>query len=196
MRGHANEGLGGYSEAIADFTAALKEQPSNAHLLDCRGNNYLLLGRHDEAAADCRKSLEIQPEQVRPNRNLAWIAATGPAKFRDLPKALFFASRAVTVGGNQPWSHHCLGVVYYRLGRWQDAVKAFEKGLELRKGQTNAYFDFFLAMCQAKIGNTPRAREHYRRAVKWTEAQKNLPPTSVKELKRFRAEAELVLGLK
>jgi serine/threonine protein kinase/tetratricopeptide (TPR) repeat protein/WD40 repeat protein len=193
QRGHANEWLGKYREAIADFSAALERRPNDAHMLECRGENYLSVGQHAQAAADCLKSLEVQPEQANPNRNLAWIHANGPTNFRDLDKALSFARRAVTIGATQSRNHHCLGVVYYRLGRWQDSLEAFRKGLELRNGKTTAYYDFFLAMCHAQLGSVFMANEHYRQGVNWIEAQTTLPREFLEELKAVRAEAETVL---
>jgi tetratricopeptide (TPR) repeat protein len=193
-RGHVNTRLGNHREAVADFTAALKRWPGNAHLLDCRGENYLLLGQHARAAADCLESLESQPEQAGPNRNLAWIHATGPARFRDLARARSFARRAVQFGDRESRTHHCLGVVYYRLGQWQEAVKAFQRALAVRQGKSSAYYDFFLAMCHARLGDRPRARDHYRRAVQWLQAQKGLLAAHVQELKAFQDEADRILG--
>jgi WD40 repeat protein/Flp pilus assembly protein TadD len=194
QRGHVNEQLHRYAEAIADFTGALERQPGDSHLLDCRGENYLRLGRHAEAAADCRASLKASQEQDRPNRNLAWIHVNGPDGLRDPVKALPLAQRAVALGAKESRNHHTLGVVYYRLGRWKDAVASFERGLELRGGESTAYYDYFLAMCRARMGDLPQARERYRQAVKWADANKALAAVYIEELKAFRAEAEQVLG--
>ena len=194
LRGHANEEMHRYSDAVDDFTRVLKRQPKNFHLLDHRGENQLLLGRYDESVADCTRSLEINPEQARPNRNLAWIFVTGSAKWRDAKKALPHAERAAALEAKKSRYHHCLGVVYYRLGRWKDAIKAFQRGLALRGGKSTAYYDYFLAMCHARLGDLPQARERFASAVKWSEEQKkDLPAFHIKEMKSFRAEAEAVL---
>jgi eukaryotic-like serine/threonine-protein kinase len=193
LRGHVNERLGRYRDAVADFGAALQGQPNDAHLLACRGENYRLIGRHAKAAADCQKSLDLQNNQAGPNRNLAWIHANGPSEFRDLGKALSFAQRAVAIEANVSANHHCLGLVYYRMGRWNEAVRAFEKGLEVRKGQTTAYYEFFLAMCHAQLGDAGKAKDCFDRAVKWVASQKNLSAQHQAELKAFRAEAEELL---
>jgi serine/threonine protein kinase/WD40 repeat protein/tetratricopeptide (TPR) repeat protein len=193
-RGHVHERLLDPASAVADFTRVLVRQPKNAHLLDHRGENLLLLGRHDEALADCTGSLGINPEQARPHRNLAWIHAAGPAKWRDPRKALPHALRAVALGGMDSRYRHCLGVVYYRLGRWKEAVKEFEAALAIRGGKSTAYYDYFLAMCHARLGALPRAREHLARAVQWAqEHQKEVLPAQAEEMKAFRAEAEAAL---
>jgi tetratricopeptide (TPR) repeat protein len=193
LRGHVNDALHRYGDAAADFSAALKRQPNDPHLLACRGAAYLMLGRHAEAAADCHKSLEARPEQTDPNWMLAWIHANGPAPFRDPRKALPFAQRAIGLDAKVSRHHHALGVVYYRLGRWKEAVRAFERGLEVRGGETTAHYDFFLAMSHAKLGDPAKAQDCFDRAMKWVAGQKNLPARYQAELKAFRAEAEALL---
>jgi tetratricopeptide (TPR) repeat protein len=89
-----------------------------------------------------------------------------------------------------------VGLVYYRLERWKEAIKALQEGLELGKGNMTAYCEFLLAMCQARLRSLPQAREHYQRAVKWVETRKGLLPVYVAELKAFQAEAAAVLGVK
>jgi hypothetical protein len=54
-------------------------------------------------------------------------------------------------------------------------------------------FDFLLAMCQARLGAMFKARNHFRRAVRWVEAPKDLPAPSSAELKALQAKAEALL---
>jgi hypothetical protein len=56
----------------------------------------------------------------------------------------------------------------------------------------DAFDWFFLAMAHAKLGQKDQARRWYDRGRRW--AEKNLPHDE--ELRRFRAEAEELLGRK
>ena len=70
------------------------------------------------------------------------------------------------------------------------SVVALEQALQLGEGGTS--FEWFvLALAHARLGDAPLARENYDRAVQWMEKHK---PQDA-ELRRFRAEAEAVLGI-
>jgi tetratricopeptide (TPR) repeat protein len=84
-----------------------------------------------------------------------------------------------------------LGVAQYCAGNWKVAITALEKSMELRKGGDS--FDWFiLAMAQWQLGQKDEARKRYDQAVAWMD--KNRPQN--KELRRFRAEATELLGVK
>jgi WD40 repeat protein len=119
----------------------------------------------------------------------AWRLVTGPVDQRDPARALQLIHKAVKQKPAEALFLNTLGVAHYRNGQYKEAIGALEKSLAAGKGQLDAFDLYFLAMCHAKLGDAARAKDCYEKAVKWVEAQKNLPAGYVEELKAFRAEA-------
>lgn len=84
-------------------------------------------------------------------------------------------------------------MVYYRAGRYKEAIETLEKSLPQQPDA--AGFDlFFLAMSHQHLGNAARARDCYDQAVRWFQEKKaTLRPEWIEELTQFQAEAAAVL---
>jgi uncharacterized protein HemY len=92
-----------------------------------------------------------------------------------------------------------LGVAHYRAGHWNEAIKALTKSMQLSGGKLESFDTFFLAMAHWRLDETEKAREWYDRAVQWMEKNKDQLEGNkqwLEELRRFRAEAEELLGIK
>src|SRR5262249_53002423 len=83
-----------------------------------------------------------------------------------------------------------LGAAYHRVGNWGQAVAALEKSLKFQGD--NSFDLFFLAMARWQLGEKEQARKSFDQAVQWMD--KYAPQNE--ELRRFRSEAEELLGVK
>jgi tetratricopeptide (TPR) repeat protein len=136
-----------------------------------------------------RLALNLDPESAQANNNLAWTLVSVPADpWFDPAEGLALAKKAVALEPNA-WSFlNTLGVAEFRARHWDRATEVLQKSITFTGG--GAHDLFFLAMTYWHQGSKRQAREFYARAVEWTE--KNNP--SDPELRRFRAEAEALLG--
>lgn len=73
-RGTANNDLGRYDKAIADYTSAIRLNPDNAPYYNNRGYSYEMLGHHDKAIADYTRAIRIEPHYASAfnNRGVAY----------------------------------------------------------------------------------------------------------------------------
>jgi hypothetical protein len=136
---------------------------------------------------------ELVGRNTQALNNQAWRLVTGPAGQRDPARALQLIQEALKFQPESAIYLNTLGVVQYRNGKYKEAAATLEKSLAAGKSRSDAFDLFFLALCYAKLGDPARAIDCFDRAVKWVEAQKNLKPQQVEELKAFRAEAEAAL---
>ena len=84
-----------------------------------------------------------------------------------------------------------LGVVYYRQGAWREAITALKKSAELQsEADLHASVPLFLAMAYWRLDEHEQARTWHEKAV---ESMKGKPINN--EVKRFRAEADELLGI-
>jgi serine/threonine protein kinase len=122
--------------------------------------------------------------------DLAWLLATCPdVKIRDPRRAVELATKAVELDPHGSY-FNTLGVAHYRAGSFKEAVTALQKSMELQKGGDS--FDWlFLAMAHRRLNNTELARQWYDKAVVWMDKH----ASQNDELRRFRAEAQEVLGI-
>jgi len=183
------------------LAAAFPKEPGyrreQVRVLAGLANVWLAAGRLDEAEAAYRRIIVMTDAgDVARLNNWAWGLAINPdVRLRHPAAAVALASKAVEMSPVNGMYWNTLGVAHYRAGGWADAVAALEKSMSLRAGG-DAFDLYFLAMSQAKLGDTAKARDCFDRAVKWHEAQKGLTPQNAAELQRFRAEAAELLGLK
>jgi tetratricopeptide (TPR) repeat protein len=172
------------------------------------GNVLWAAGRRPEAAEAFRQAEEEWRGGTRASaaqRNQrAWFLATCPdPQFRDPAAAVDLAQQAVKeVPEGAPWwatgvqerrpgdMRRTLGVALYRAGDWNAAVKALQKGAELREGGDSSDW-FFLAMAHWQLGDKDQARRWFDQAAAWM--GKNQPKNE--ELLRFRREAEALLQI-
>jgi serine/threonine protein kinase/WD40 repeat protein len=127
---------------------------------------------------------------------LAWVYATAPKPLRDVKAALPLAEKAVRLDPRSAMYRNTLGVVYYRAGRFREAVETLRPNLEIQEDGGLAFDLYFLAMSHQRLGETARARDYYDWAIRWVRTQNGLSAGHLEELKMFRAEAEELLAIK
>ncbi len=200
-RAHALGNMGRLADAIDDVTRAIQLRPGDAHYWVLRGNLHRELKQFDSAIADLEAALALEPAEYFVRETLAeycsiraWELAKDPVPRRDLHRAVALAERAVELDPTRLNPLNTLGVVYYRAGRYDDAIPALEHSLVAHRGRLAAFDHLFLAMAHHKLGHRSQARESFERAVLWLREQRNLNPGDGPELVRFRAEAEAVLA--
>jgi serine/threonine protein kinase/tetratricopeptide (TPR) repeat protein len=204
--GQGHQTNGRVSEAEAAYRTALTvaEKAVRAGLpqkeLRCRlADSCLNLGlllmmseRHKEGTGVLRKPLEPELSSADACNYVAWQLATDTTlKLRPPEIAVEFARKAVELAPEDGNFWSTLGVAHVRAGKWQESLSALQKSKELRKGG-NSVDGFFLAMAHWHLGDKDEARKWYSQGVQWLE--KHEPRND--ELRRFRAEAAELLGIK
>jgi tetratricopeptide (TPR) repeat protein/serine/threonine protein kinase len=181
-----------FGKAIAAFQKTIELDPKFAGAYSNLGNALAKQGKLDEAVAAYRKAIELDPKLAEGHNSLAWYLATrSDADLRDPGQAVDLAKNAVELDPQNSGYLNTLGVARYRAGDWIGAIAALKKSMELGKGGNSVDW-FFLAMAYGRLGEKGKAREWYDRAVQWMD--KNAPTDD--ELRRFRAEAAKLLGVK
>jgi uncharacterized protein HemY len=117
------------------------------------------------------------------------LATSPEAPLQNPERAVQLAQKAVTLEPARGAYHNTLGVACYRAGQWQDAVAALKKSMHLQSGGDCLDW-FFLAMAHHRLGDEQMARDWYGRAAQWMDQHKSQD----EELRRFRAEADALLG--
>jgi WD40 repeat protein/serine/threonine protein kinase len=88
-----------------------------------------------------------------------------------------------------------LGVAYYRVGRYEEAVATLERASQARPKGGTAVDWFALAMSHHRLGHTERVREYYDRAITWWRHAEGLSNDKNRQLESFRSEAVALLGI-
>jgi tetratricopeptide (TPR) repeat protein len=164
--------LGQWAEAAADFSQAIKLAPQNRGLLLSRGQALFYSGQREKAAEDYRKFSESNPHMA--NILARQFAKSPDPRFGYPSLAVDLARMATQQEPEKALSWNTLGIAYYRSGKWEEALAAIQKSIDLSKPGSAADW-FFLAMIHWQLGNKAEAGKWYDQAVEWMD--KNKPGT-------------------
>src|SRR3984957_7020707 len=120
-----------------EWPAAQKEFERSLELNPCypTANHYyaeflMTMGRHAEALARMKKSLELDPLSLIINVAIGWAYYHA----RQYDQAVEQLLRTVDLDPNYPMTHWLLGLVYRKTARYDLAISAGEKGVNLSGG--------------------------------------------------------------
>jgi lipopolysaccharide biosynthesis regulator YciM len=108
--------------------------------------------------------------------------------------ALRLARKALELEPYNTFYKNTLGVVLYRLGRFEDAVRCLEANVP-QNGEFAAFDLYFLAMASARLNQHAKARDFLNRANAAVKSAPFLSAQELAELVAFRAEAESILNI-
>jgi serine/threonine protein kinase/WD40 repeat protein/tetratricopeptide (TPR) repeat protein len=199
LRGMVLTLQGRWSQARDDFNWLLERSADDPDLYRRRAETRMALEDDVGAAADYAEWLKHGDLDAGTLNAVAWRLVGRPAE-REAAQlgaadlALPLMEKAVQQVPADRSIVLTLGVTYYRLGRYLDAIEALERFTKQPGGQLRAFELYFLAMCHHRLGDKATAKREFDDAGRWL-ARAKLTPAQVEDLKSMRAEAEMVLGL-
>ncbi|MFQ5914579.1 MAG: tetratricopeptide repeat protein [Nitrospinota bacterium] len=127
QRGYVYHLLGQYQLAIAHFRKSIEVRPS------AEGHTFLgwslsMLGRHEEAIAECKKAIPLDPDFGNPYNDIGvYLVALGR-----LDEAIPYLKKAMRAKRYccYQFAHYNMGRVLVLKGREGEAMSFFEKALE------------------------------------------------------------------
>lgn len=119
--------------AIAVYSEILDNDNDNFLAVRSRGDAYLNIGKHAEAAADLQRALELEPEDPAVLNNLAWVLATSPDdEIRNAQRAVELATKACElVEYNKPHILSTLAAAYAEAGDFEKAKEWSQKAVDM-----------------------------------------------------------------
>ena len=122
-----------FDEAAATYTRALTvaggEAPGDWRFYYVRGISYERGKRWDQAEADFKKALLLNPDQPQV---LNYLGYSWVDQGINLMPALDMIQKAVDASPNDGYIVDSLGWAYFRLGRFDEAVTMLEKAVQMR----------------------------------------------------------------
>lgn len=115
-----------YNQAASRFGEKVPKE--YWHLLYARGMSLERMGQWDKAESDLKMALSYQPDQPYV---LNYLAYAWTDKGVNLQQALEMLKKASALRPANGYIADSLGWVYFRLGRYKDAVPALEAAIEL-----------------------------------------------------------------
>ncbi len=132
-----------------------------------RGISHERLGQWEQAEADLRKALALEPDQ--PNV-LNYLGYSLVEKRQKLDEALEMIRKAVALRPDDGYITDSLGWALYRLGRYDEAVKHMERAAELMA--TDPIINDHLGDVYWAVGRHREARVQWQRALSFDPEEK------------------------
>ncbi|WP_343222762.1 tetratricopeptide repeat protein [Mameliella sediminis] len=171
-----------YEEAVTAYTEGLSRvvEVSNRQwfLFYARAISYERQGKWQEAEADFRKALDLNPEQPQVLNYLGYSLVEKQIK---LDEALDMIERAVKARPNAGYIVDSLGWVLFRLGRYEEAVPHMERAAELMP--IDPVVNDHLGDVYWAVGREREAEFMWKRAlsfVDWEDAAAEADPERIK----------------
>lgn len=121
--------------ALAQYQAALKQEPDNADTLIHLSNALALVGRVAEASTAASKAAQLDPDNGDAHAQLARALAWGGQN----DAAIAAGEKAVTLDARNVLGHAFLAEAYLRAGRTADAQKEVGIALQLNDKSASAH---------------------------------------------------------
>jgi WD40 repeat protein/tetratricopeptide (TPR) repeat protein len=212
-RGFAWMEKGDYDRAIADMSKSAELRPDNGQVWHLLAQARWDAGRHDDYLKDCAAILQRFGNTEDPGNACwaAWTCAFAPDAAADWPNALALAEKAVRSDPTSSRYACALGVVLFRAGSYEQAIKRLTEADRLvrdpseRANFSPAYAWFFLAMAEHRLGHAAEAKRWLDKAGQWMEKTERKSRAGVGKrlswnrrslLTHFRQEAEALLKAK
>ena len=130
-----------FTEATETYTRAINliepgREANNWTLFYFRGTAYERAGEWQKAEADLKKALNLVPP-TQPNAKaqvLNYLAYSWVDRNMNIDESFTMLKQAVDLSPRDGMIIDSLGWAYFRLGRWDDAVRELEKAVELKPG--------------------------------------------------------------
>jgi tetratricopeptide (TPR) repeat protein len=150
-----------YRTELAIWTDNVAKCPGNARAHGNLGRAYLLLGRWEEAIAECREELRLDPNYYGDGRvNLAHALTELGRPAEALP----YYEEGLRIRPDGFDVHNNYGIALAALGRWADAVAQYQEALRLQPDFAEAHNN--LANALVKLGRLDEAFSHYAAALR------------------------------
>nr|WP_246252289.1 tetratricopeptide repeat protein [Ancylobacter pratisalsi] len=173
-----------YAEAAAVYTKAIDQLQAptgnNWMLFYFRGTCYERTKQWDKSEADLKRALELKPEQPHV---LNYLGYSWVDQGVHLDQGMEMIRKAVSLRPDDGFFIDSLGWAYYRLGRYEDAVRELERAVELKPSES--VINDHLGDAYWKVGRKLEAR------FKWNHARDLKPdPDELQQIDR-----KIALGL-
>lgn len=148
-----------YDQAIAEFDAAIKLDPSNTEAYRLRGRSKREKGDLQGALRDFNKALEIEPNSSRTflGRGLTY------EKLGDSKSAISDYTRGIQLEPNYPNGYSYRGHLKIDLKDFKGAISDYDSLISLEPNNRNAYLN--RGYVKAQLGDYKNAIGDYDRAI-------------------------------
>jgi TolB-like protein/DNA-binding winged helix-turn-helix (wHTH) protein/Tfp pilus assembly protein PilF len=110
-----------FATAAKEFQRALDLSPFDSWALGLHAAYLESLGRNEEAIAEMRRSLEVDPLSPLSNTNLGFIYGDAGR----YSEAILQAKTALEIDPNYTYAHLALGLMYEQQGQYEDAAAEY-----------------------------------------------------------------------
>lgn len=119
-----------YNEAMKLYTEALRQLPDNNRLLYARALTAEKLGRINFAVKDLENIVKREPENSQALNALGYILID---KTKKVEEGLEYIKKAFKLEPDDAAIHDSMGWAYYRLGKYDEALKYLRRAFEKLK---------------------------------------------------------------